>query len=142
MNTNTASTDDARMLGLKTRIAMLWLFQVVNYTSYIWIYEFESLVSFLDSESLESGLTLAIFYFIPCLLIWITYAAKAKLSRWFNIVFASLFALLKVVATLSAAMGSIARPNGDVSLPLIFNEFWAIPAAALIVWYAWRHLVD
>ena len=50
----------------------------------------------------------------------------------------SLFALIKLIATISAVSGGITRPDGTLSPALIFNEFWAIPAAAFIVWYAWR----
>jgi len=67
-----------------------------------------------------------------------TFLARRTISRWLNIVFGALFVSIKLAAIVGAASGGIARADGVLSPALIFNELWAIPAAAFIVWYAWR----
>lgn len=124
-------------LSWQTRLAVLWLIQVANYTAYILISAQES-ISVVQADEAQTAMILAIFYFIPCLAVWLTFFGSRRLSRWFNITMGGLFALIKLIATISAVSGGITRPDGTLSAALIFNEFWAIPAAAFIVWFAWR----
>jgi hypothetical protein len=116
---------------------VLWLLQIVNYTAYILISAQES-IAVLQTDDAQTAMGLAAFYFIPCLALWLTFFGSRRLSCWFNIVFGALFAIIKLIATISAVSGGITRPDGTLSPALIFNEFWAIPAAAFIVWFAWR----
>ena len=124
-------------LSWQTRLAVLWLLQIVNYTAYIFISIRES-IAVLPTDDAQTAAGLAIFYFIPCLAVWLTFFGSRRLSRWCNIGFGALFAIIKLIATIGAVSGGITRPDGTLSPALIFNEFWAIPAAAFIVWFAWR----
>ncbi|MGD8340148.1 MAG: hypothetical protein PVH89_05165 [Gammaproteobacteria bacterium] len=124
-------------LSWQTRLAVLWFIQLVNYTAYILISAQES-ITVLEADDAQSAMVLAVFYFIPCFVIWMNFIGNRRLSRWLNIVFGSLFTIIKLVATISAVSGGITRPDGTLSPALVFNEFWAILAAAFIVWYAWR----
>lgn len=134
---NTVEAQKSTPLAWQTRVAVLWLIQIANYISYIFISTQES-ISIMQAEPGESGLTLAIFFFVPCFVAWMTFAAQRSLALWLNIIVGAAFALLKLAATILAATGLIARPDGAISPAVIFNEFWAIFAAAFIVIYAWR----
>lgn len=136
--TNVGTAAASATLAWQTRLAVLWLIQIANYVSYIFISTQESLVAMEVGSDAAAALVLAVFFFVPCLVAWLTFAGSESVARWLNIVFGALFALLKLVATFGAAVGQIARPDGTVSPALIFNELWAIPVAALIVWIAWR----
>ncbi len=117
-----------RLSEWKLKLAVLWLLQPVNYVAYILIalYEAEPFGAAADPDS---GWLLAVFFFVPCLMAWFSVAAS-KASRWPNLAFGAVFALLK----LSAALGLVA----DISPPIVFNELWAFLAAGLVVWYAWK----
>lgn len=118
-----------QILERKTIIAVLWLLQVANYISYI-------LISLFETEPLGaaiepgSGPTIAVFFFVPCLMAWLT-LVSLRISRWPNVALGGLFAALK----LAALLGLVA----EISAAGIFNELWAFFGAALIVWYAWKH---
>ncbi len=124
-------------LSWQTKLAVLWLLQIVNYTAYLFISMQESILV-LPSDDAQTAVFLATFFFLPCLAIWLTFFGSRRLSRWLNITLGALIALIKLIATISAVSGGITRPDGTLSPALIFNEFWAIPAAAFIVWFAWR----
>ena len=114
-------------LEWKTKLAVLWLLQTVNYAAYI-------LISLVESQQAEAGtetngLIVAIFFFIPCLMAWLT-LVRPNSSRWPNIVLGGLFVLLKLAATL----GLVAPLTPGVFL----NELWGLIAAGLVVWYAWQ----
>ena len=115
-------------LQRKTMISVLWLLQVANYVSYILIGLFE-MEPFGSAVEPGSGPVIAIFFFVPCLMAWLT-LASARISRWPNIVLGALFATLK----LAAVLGLVA----EISAASVFNELWAFLAASLIVWYAWK----
>lgn len=117
-----------RTLERRTIIAVLWLLQVANYVSYILISLFET-EPFGAIIEPGSGPVIAAFFFVPCLMSWLT-LASIRISRWPNIVLGALFASLK----LAAVVGLVA----EISAANIFNELWAFFAAALIVWYAWK----
>ena len=121
-----------RILERKVTIAVLWLLQVANYVAYILISLFET-EPFGAAIEGGSGPTLAVFFFVPCLMAWLT-LVSLRISRWPNVVLGSLFASLK----LAAALGLVA----EVSAAAVFNELWAFLAAALVVFYAWKKPSD
>jgi hypothetical protein len=116
------------MLEWKIKVALLWLLQPINYVSYI-------LIGLVETEPFGAmvepgaGLVIAVFFFIPCLMAWVSVVSPA-MSRWANIALAAVFAILK----LAAALGLVV----ELSPAIFFNELWAFFAAALIVWYAWK----
>lgn len=119
---------ETRLLEWKLKVAVLWLLQPVNYVSYVLIGLFET-QPFGAAATPEAGLVLAIFFFVPCLMAWVSVVFPHG-SRWPNIALAAVFAVLK----LAAALGLLV----ELSPAIFFNELWAFLAAALIVWYAWR----
>lgn len=112
----------------KLKVALLWMLQPVNYVSYILIglVETEPFGAAVDPSS---GLIIAAFFFVPCVMAWLS-VVSPDWSRWPNIALAALFAVLK----LAAALGLLAEPTPAV----FFNELWAFVAAAMLVWYAWK----
>lgn len=116
------------MLEWKIRVALLWLLQPINYVSYI-------LIGLVETEPFGAmvepgaGLVIAVFFFVPCLMAWVSVVSPA-MSRWANIALAAVFAILKLVAALGLVV--------ELSPAIFFNELWAFFAAALIVWYAWK----
>ena len=112
----------------KTMIAVLWLLQIANYIAYILISLFET-EPFGAVVEPGSGPVIAVFFFIPCLMAWLT-LVSLRISRWPNIVLGALFAALKLAAV-SGLVTEISAANR-------FNELWAFLAAALLVWYAWK----
>jgi hypothetical protein len=114
-------------LSWKTQIAVLWLLQTVNYAALILITRLGTPEGGADGD----GSGIAMFFFIPCLLAWLVFVLKPAVSRWMHIVFGSLFALLKLVATVMGV------PAGE-SFGYLFNEAWGFAAAAILIWLAWR----
>ena len=117
-------------LEWRVKLAVLWFAQAVNYTAYI-------LIAFAETGSLgtvgtgETGMLLATFYFIPCALAWSSFVVQPAISRWPHMAFGTLFAVIKLGATLTSLSGA-----GSTAIAL--NELWAAVAAALIVWVAWK----
>src|SRR5690606_39641850 len=110
----------------KLKVALLWMLQPVNYVSYILISLFDT-QPFGAAVEPGSGVVVAAFFFIPCLMAWLS-VVSPDWSRWPNIVLAAVFAVLK----LAAALGLLA----ELTPAIFFNELWAFAAAAMIVWYA------
>ena len=117
-------------LSWKTQIAVLWLLQTVNYAALILINLMQSEIpGAAGSDGDPNGI--AIFFFIPCLLAWLVFVLKPAVSRWLHIVFGSLFALLKLIATVMGV------PAGE-SFGYLLNETWGFAAAAILIWLAWK----
>jgi hypothetical protein len=112
----------------KMKIAVLWLLQTVNYLSYILIGLFETEPFGATIED-GAGLVVSIFFFVPCLLAFVSLVYPSS-SRWPNIVFGAVFASLKLAGTLGLV--------GNLSVAIFINEIWGFFAAGLIVWYAWK----
>ena len=133
----TSATNYPASFELKTTLALLWLVQAVNYTAYVLMLSFEAGAEGA-AEGGESALLLSIFYFLPCLLALLAFLAKPVIARWTNIIVGSLFVSIKVVGTVGAATGMIGGTEDGISIAAVFNEFWAIFAAAWIVRLAWK----
>ena len=114
----------------KIQIATLWIAQVINFVSVIFISYFETgLVAGYEPES--SGILLSVYFLLFALLIWLACVLKASVGRWVHIVFGALTVLLKG--------GYVARSlTGGDSMGFLLNETWGLAAAALLVWVAWR----
>jgi hypothetical protein len=113
------------MLDWKVKMAVLWLLQPVNFAAYIFIH-LSVTKSFGDANI---ALAVAVSFFIPCALAWVS-VAWPHASRWPNIVVGSLFALLKLSGTLGRFP--------PLTPAVFFNELWALVAASAVIWYAWR----
>ena len=116
-------------LEWRVKLAVLWFAQAVNYAAYILITLAET--GSLGNGGTEAGLLLAIFFFIPCALAWLSFVVRPTVSRWPHLVFGAMFAFIKLSAIVGAA--------GPLSTGARLNELWAFVAAALLVWCAWRY---
>jgi hypothetical protein len=117
-----------RVVEWKIKLAVLWLLQPVNYVSYI-------LIGLVETEPFGAtvepggGPVIAIFFFVPCLMAWVS-VISPSMSRWPNVALGAVFAILKLAAVLGLVV--------ELSVAIFFNELWAFLAAALVVWYAWK----
>jgi hypothetical protein len=117
-------------LEWRVKLAVLWFAQAVNYAAYVLITLAET--GALGNRGTETGLLLAIFFFIPCALAWLSFVVRPAVSRWPHLVFGTMFAVIKLGAVLGLAAGPL-------STAARLNELWAFVAAALLVWCAWRY---
>lgn len=113
----------------KFRLVLLWVFLAVNYTSLLFIEAANGVFTFPTNES-TSQYVIAVFYFIPCLMAWLSLVLAPSISRWPNIAIALLFFMLK-----AAGAGSVIAP---ASPGMVINECIAAILAALIIWYSWK----
>jgi hypothetical protein len=114
----------------RTQIAVLWLLQVINFVSIIFISYFDTgQVAGTTPDSV--GPLLAIYFFVFALLIWLAFGLKPAIGRWVHIVCGALIVLLKA----SYVVQSLGGTN---PWPFLFNESWGLVAAALLVWVAWK----
>ena len=114
----------------RMQIATLWLVQVINFVSVIFISYFETgLVAGYEPESV--GVLVTVYFFLFALLIWFAFALKVNIGKWVHVVFGILMVLLKA--------GYVAQSlGGTESIGFLLNETWGLLAAALLVWVAWR----
>ena len=117
------------LLRWKTRIAVLWIILAVNHIAYIFQSVLEPGILKDFREVMLYSLTT--FFFLPCLVAWLTLSLKNSATRWLNFVLAVLFALVK-------ALVLIGDLNSGRSTAVPINAFWGFLAAALIIWYAWK----
>jgi hypothetical protein len=114
----------------RTQIAVLWLLQVINFVSIIFISYFDTgLIAGRTPDSI--GTLLAIYFFAFALLIWLAFGLKPAIGRWVHIVCAALTVVLKASYVLQSL-------GGANSWPFLLNESWGLVAAAILVWVAWK----
>jgi len=117
-------------LSWRTQIAVLWMLQVINFVSIIFISYFETgLIAGVTPET--SGILLSVYFFVFAVLIWLAFGLKPRIGRWIHIVFGVLTVLLKagyVVQTLTGAN----------SMAFLLNEAWGAVAAGILIWVAWQ----
>ena len=117
-------------LAWRTQIAALWVVQVINLVSIIFISYFETgLIADMMPET--SGVLISVYFFAFALLIWLAFALKPGIGRWVHIVFGGLTALLKASYVVQALMGAY-------SMAFLVNEAWGAAAAGILIWVAWR----
>jgi hypothetical protein len=117
-------------LSWRIQIATLWLVQVINFVSIIFISYFETgLVTGYEPESI--GVLLSVYFLVFALLIWLAFVLKVGIGKWVHIIFGGLTVLLKG--------GYVAQSLGGAeSTGFLLNEIWGLLAAALLVCVAWR----
>ena len=113
----------------KSKLALLWIVLTVNYTALLFVEAANGVFALPTNES-TSQYVISIYYFIPCLMAWLSLVLKPSISRWPNIVIALLFFIL----TLSGAAGLLAPSSPGMTI----NESIATVLAASIIWYGWK----
>lgn len=113
----------------KNKIALLWIFQVLNFIAVLTIPE--SLAVIVEEVGEALGLLIAFYFFLSCLMMFLAVFTKPSLSRWPTLVVGIFFAFVKIQWIINAL-------TGDMVVAQFFTEIWGLIAAAMIVWYAWK----
>jgi hypothetical protein len=117
----------------KTRIAVLWIVQVVSYAAELFLNVIDpKWITARQSTSTQiTDLGISFFFFVPCLMAWLTLTLNETANRWTNRAYGTLNALLLVAILISSYAGG-------ASPALRFNGTWSCAVALLTVWYAWK----
>ena len=122
-------------LTLKTRIAVLWIFMAVAMSAH-------SVLAFMEPGAMEEMaeelaamgpgmmLFMALFWWVPLVMAFLSVTLKDSANRWTNIVVGIIFTLLNIWHLI----GHIANPSA-AQLLIIAST---VVVTALIVWYAFR----
>ena len=127
------------LLRCKTRIAVLWLIQAIGMSAVMILFFMEPgfIEDIMTGEILgmEIGegviFWLAIFWFIPWIMAWLSMTLKASTNRWISFVLGILFAIYLII-------GLIAQSAEGRYVALLVGYFLGAVAGALIAWYAWK----
>ena len=127
------------LLRWKVRIAALWIICAVGFSAYMFLRIMEpgiieGIISgqFGRSQISEGFLLyLAIFWFIPWIMAFLSLTLKDSANRWTNFVLGILFVIFLII-------GLIEQTTGGKSAAILVDYFLGIVAAALIAWYAWK----
>jgi len=127
------------LLRWRTRIAVLWIILAVGLSAYMFLRfmepgVIEGIISgqFGSSQISEGYLFyLAIFWFIPWIMAFLSLVLKDSANRWTNFVLGILWAIGLVYGLIHSAIGG-------QSAAILVSYSLGIVAAALIAWYAWK----
>lgn len=115
----------------KSKLVLLWVLLTVNFTALL-LLEAANGIFKLPANDSTAQYVIALFYFVPCLMAWVSLVSKPSTSRWPNVVIGLLFFILK----LAGAVGALPGPNPTPGAAI--NESIATILAALIIWYGWK----
>lgn len=116
-------------LRLKTTLSVLWIALVVNHIAFIFL----TIIKSGDLSTLpeRATYTLTIWFFIPCIMAWLSLILKDSVNRWTNLTLGTIFAIVKVLVL---SVHLIEEGLSGIAI----NALWGLLAAALVVWYAWK----
>ena len=125
-------------LTLKTRIVVLWIFMAVAMSAHgVLAFMEPGMIEEMMSgtiEGVEMGpammLFMALFWWVPLVMAFLSVTLKDSANRWTNIVVGIIFTLLNIWHLI----GHIANPSA-AQLLIIAST---VVVTALIVWYAFR----
>jgi hypothetical protein len=124
------------LMAWQNKLIALWVFSVLNLIAIGISPEFAGLVLAQLAASSETGEAtlggpITGYFFLTCLMIWLTLVLKPDLSRWPIMLVGAFFTFVKVswIVTLL---------TGDLVLSLLFNEIWGLVVALMIIWYGWK----
>ncbi len=121
------------LLRWKAKMSILWVIQAVAFASVIFL----ALLGSKTIQVMEPPFTervrwlVTVFFFIPCIMAWLSVILQGAATRWLSLVLGILYAYIK----LRTSLGSLSQ--GEMSA-LLFNEVWGFLTALLIIWYAWK----
>ena len=118
------------IVNWKIKLVALWIFQILNFTAFILMAD--SIATPPSAASEYASASIAFYFFLTSLLIWLTLTLSPSVSRWFCIVLGAFFVLVK-------GYWLVTSLTGHYSNPLLFTEIWGFLAALLIVWYGWKY---
>jgi hypothetical protein len=128
-------------LKWKMRISVLWVILAVGFSVYM-VFRFmepgfiEGILSGIFGNNrvrITGGYLscLAIFWFIPFIMAFLSLKLKDSVNRWTNFV-------LGVFLAVAFICGLVQSMNNGHSAVILANECIGFMAAALIGWYAWK----
>jgi len=127
------------LLRWKTRLAVLWIILAVGFSAYMFLRfmepgVIEGIISgqFGSSQISEGYLfCLAIFWFIPWIMAFLTLTLKGSVNRWTNFV-------LGVLLAITFIYGLVESASSGHSAAILVDKSIGFVAVALIAWYAWK----
>jgi hypothetical protein len=127
------------LLRWKTRIAVLWLIHAIGMSAAMILFfmdtgVIEGIISgeFFGGKITEGSMFwMAIFWYIPWIMAWLSLTLEDSVNRWTNFILGILLAIYLVFGLIYHSIGG--RPAA-----ILVGYFLGIVAAALVAWYAWK----
>jgi len=125
------------MENLKIKLAVLWIFEAVNWSAYVVMMFMlpgaieEMMAGEIGGDPISEGVLLAfsLFWLIPLTMAVMSLTLKDSANRWANIIVGVSYLAIGTIISLIGGWISIAHLLLDVSLTV---------ALVLIVWNAWK----
>jgi len=131
-------------LGLKTRIAVLWVLMAVATSAHLILVALDptamkKMAEWAATAGPGEWVFTALFWLVPLWLAFVTMTVKGSSNRWANFVVAIIFTILNIWHFFICGLpllkgGPLAEPTAHHIL-LVGST---VVATALIVWYAWK----
>jgi len=113
----------------QNKLIVLWILQILNLIAVLVIPDSMALVVAEVGDGI--GPLIAFYFFLTCLMMWLTISLRPALTRWPIMLVGAFYAFVKVQWIINAL-------TGDMVIALFFNEVWGLVAAVMIVWYGWK----
>ena len=113
----------------KLKLTALWCFQLFNFIAVLLIPSSAAEVKAQLGDAL--GGLIAFYFFLSCLLLWLTLVVKPSIARWGIMVIGAFFAFVKVQWLIQCF-------TKGYPAEFCFNESWGLVAALMLVWYGWK----
>lgn len=125
----------------RIKISVLWLFASIAFLAHQIIVLMEPgiiaqlMAGMAEGQKISPGMILffAILMLVPMIMAFLSLNLKNSLNCWLNIIVGAVFAVLWFTSVIEAAQSAY---WGGALMTLS-----AAVASALIVWYAWKHLL-
>jgi hypothetical protein len=127
------------LLRWKMRISILWIMEAIGMSVYMFLLFTKAgviqgiMAGNINGMSISEGLRfyLAIFWWIPFLMAFLSLTLKDSANRWTNFVLGVLFAIICTIGLAKSAIEGM-PPS------IVVDYFIGVVFAALIAWYAWK----
>ena len=127
------------LLRWKTRISIMWIIEAVGMSVYMFLLFTKAgviqgmMAGNINGMSINEGLRfyLAIFWWIPFVMAFLSLTLKDRANRWINFVLGIIFAIFCVI-------GSVKTAIEGWPAAIVVDYFIGVVFAALIAWYAWK----
>lgn len=111
------------------KVIALWLFSILNFIAVLLLPASFAAVANEVGDSLEP--LIVFYFFLTCVMIWLTLVLTPAVSRWFIMLVGVFFAFVKIQWIVYAA-------THDSATAMLFNELWGLLVALMLVWYGWK----
>src|SRR4029453_6353093 len=97
----------------KNELAALWVFQILNFIAVLLMTNAPPAASKFDSAMANAAknatVAIAFYFFLTCLLIWLTLILKPSVNRWPTIVLGLFFVFVKGYWLITSLSGSFPK---------------------------------